>query len=175
MGLGLTQAQHRPSSQLSKGKPTSKIVGKMQLFSFLATSVATFGLFAPTQAAFGYSGAQQTNLAETQHLDCVKKDAQHLLCKVEPQNQKAVQVTQSDKSAQLLPHLSSAQSSRLANFFIWLSFLIPSGVCLGFFLHHEYSAYRTTVLNRQIELLERLWQYDSDNDARTDNGRGARG
>lgn len=148
---------------------------KFKLFNLLTVCLATSGLLAPAQAAFGYS-------EEPQHLVCVK-EAQHLLCEVETSRErdrssapnqgagKEAKATESLKSSNVTvvpPLLTPAQLGSIANILIWFSYLVPCGLVLGIFLYDKYCVYRAAVLNEQIETLERLWQYGSDNDATTD-------
>ena len=71
--------------------------------------------------------------------------------------------------------LSPTEQDSIANTFIWLSYLVPFSLGLGLFLSDRYCAYRAAVLHEQIERLERMWQYGSDNDATTDSEQGASG
>jgi hypothetical protein len=162
---------------------------KFKLFNLLTVCLATSGLLAPAQAALADSVERQMNVEEAQHLVCVK-EAQHWLCEVEKSgerdsesapNQGAVKeakATESLKSSALTvvpPLLTPAQQGTIANILLWFSYLLPCGLGLGIFLYDKYCVYRAAVLSEQIETLERLWQYESDNDATTDTERGARG
>lgn len=162
---------------------------KFKLFNLLTVCLATSGLLAPAQAAFGQSVERQMNLEEAQHLVCVKQ-AQHLVCDVETSKEpnsesapnqgavKSAKVTESLKSSTVtvVPQLlTPAQQGSISNILIWFSYVLPCGLVLGILLSDKYCAHRSAVLNEQIEFLERLWQYGSDNDATRDTGRGARG
>lgn len=56
----------------------------------------------------------------------------------------------------------------------FIYFVLPCGLVLRIFLYDKYYADRAAVLEKQVELLESLWKSDSDNDATTDTGRGAK-
>ena len=147
--------------------------------------IITWGLTSPAQAAASGQSLEQQTPQETQHLVC-HKQVQHWLCDVDQSrgsqelagNAGAVQqdrVTADSKSAPanaIQPVISSAQQRSIANIFIWLSYLLPCGLGLGFFLHYRYRIYRDVILQKQIETLEQLWQYGSDNDATSDAGQG---
>lgn len=54
--------------------------------------------------------------------------------------------------------LTSAQQESIANMLLGFGYLLPCGICLGIFLYDKYCAYRVTVLNKQIESLEKVWE-----------------
>ena len=87
MILGLTGAGCRLNSQSSKSGIDSKSVIKFRLFNLLTVCLATSGLLAPGQAAFGHSVKRQINLEEAQHLVCVK-EGEHLLCDIDTSSQR---------------------------------------------------------------------------------------
>ncbi len=140
--------------------------------------VTTWGLTTPAQAAV-YSLSLEQQSQET-HLVC-HKQAEHWLC-----DDKSIQgsakdegAVQQETTAASQPPASATQQAlspnqqrSISNIFILLSYLLPCGLGLGFFLHYRYSLYRDVVLQKQIETLERLWQYGSDNDATSDTGQG---
>lgn len=121
-------------------KPTMKL----RLFNLLTVFLAASGLLTLSQAALGQSKSRQNNVAEEEHLVCVKQ-AQQLLCHPDISGEREV-----------VPQLLSPQQQKLIeNILLWLSYLLPGGLILGIFLSDNYHAYRSTVLKRQIELLER--------------------
>ena len=143
---------------------------------------ATSGLIAPAQVVFAGSLAEQTETATAQHLVCVKEE-QHFLCDIDnsekrnsqaEQNRgtaKATKATGSNPSneAAVTQIVTPAQQERIANFFlIFIYFILPGGLGLGMFLHNRYCVHRAAAIQKQIELLERLWQHGSDNDATKD-------
>ncbi len=166
---------------------------KFRLFH-LVILLATSGLLAPTQAALGFVPTQQTNKEKVRWV-CVEQ-AQQLLCDVDrkketlaiadqEQSTTSNQATTKESATaikssavtivppiDMLP-FSPPQEKLIANTLIELSYLLPSGLLLWILISESYSAYRSTMLTRQIELLERLWQSSSDRDATTDSGRGA--
>ena len=161
---------------------------KFKFFNLLTVCLATSGLLAPAQSAFGDIVEPQMN-TEPQHFVCVKQ-AQHFVCDLEnsgkrdrslASNQgsvneaKATESLNSSNVVTVVPSLTPTQQESVANIFIWLTYLLPLGLGLGLFLYDKYWAYRSAVLHKQIDLLERLWQYSSDNDATPDTERGARG
>jgi hypothetical protein len=165
---------------------------KLKIFNLISVFLATSGLLTPAQAAVvNHSLERQTNVEK----------AQHLVWQAQP---KVAKVTHSQKSSPITvvpPLLSPAQQKSVANILIgFIYFVLPCGLVLGIFLHDKYQVYRAAILqkqiellerlytldndattdtgrwaNEQIELLEKLWQSDSDNDATTDTGRGAKG
>lgn len=167
---------------------------KFRLFH-LVILLATSGLLAPTQAALGFVPTQQTNKEKVRWV-CVEQ-AQQLLCDVDRKketlaiahqeqsttsNQATTQESATAKlkssAVTIVPPIamlpfSPPQEKLIANTLIELSYLLPSGLLLWILISESYSAYRSTMLRRQIELLERLWQSSSDRDATTDSGRGA--
>ena len=162
---------------------------KFKLFNLFTVCLATSGLLAPAQSVFAHSVEPQINTEAPQHFVCVKQ-LQHLVCDLEnskgrdrssPSNQEAVNKAKATESLKvsntfnIIPPLTPTQQESVANIFLWLTYLLPLGFGLGLFLYDKYSAYRSAVLHKQIELLERLWQYGSDNDATTDTERGASG
>jgi len=160
---------------------------KFQLFNLLTFCLATSGFLAPAQAASVQSGSLPINIGEAERLVCVK-EAAHLVCNVEKSGQhqsgsnqaaaKSEQTTQSLKSSNaiVVPQLLNPQEQKsTANILLWLSYLLPCGLVLGIFLADSCCAYRSNMIKQQIELLEKLWQSGSDNDATTDSERGARG
>jgi ABC-type polysaccharide/polyol phosphate export permease len=54
--------------------------------------------------------------------------------------------------------LSTNKENIIAYVLIYSMFFAPISFCLGITLHNRYVAYRATVLQRQVEMLERLWQ-----------------
>ncbi|BAY88185.1 hypothetical protein FDUTEX481_07297 [Tolypothrix sp. PCC 7601] len=44
---------------------------------------------------------------------------------------------------------------------LWLIILAPIGLCLGITLHKGYVAYRAAVLQRKIQMLEKMWQQNT--------------
>lgn len=160
---------------------------KLKPFNLITVFLATSGLLVPAQVAFGRSLAQ-TNLEEAQHLVCIKQ-GQHFLCDVEKSGQhdrvsdsvpaarerqaadKEVKPTQSGESTDtVVPQLlSSTQQETIANILIGFIYLVlPCGLGLGIFLYNKYRVHRAAIIQEQIELLEKLWQYGSDNDATSD-------
>jgi len=167
---------------------------KFKLFNLLTVFLATSGLLAPAKAAtVGSRLEQQMNLEKT-HLVCVKQ-AQHLLCDVEGSGErkarrvspldyrqeslnqgavKSAKATQIPKSSTVNVPLSPAAQGTISAILLGFIYLfLPFGLSLGLFLYEKYYVYRDAVLKEQIELLERLWQHGSDNDATTDKGREA--
>jgi hypothetical protein len=117
---------------------------------------------------------------ETQHWLCNSDKSQEGNRKLAENDAGAVQQAEAtaakNSAASAKPQLlSSAQQRSIATFFIWCSYLLPCGLGLGFYMHHRYRIYRTAVLQKQIETLERLWQYSPDKDATTDSGTEASG
>ena len=167
---------------------------KFRLFQ-LVILLATSGLLAPTQAAFGLIPARQMNKEKGRWV-CVEQ-AQQLLCNVDSRretlaiahqgqstisNQATTKESATAKSESstvtIVPSIamlpfSPPQQKLVAKTLIGLSYLLPGGLLLWILLSESYSAYRSATLRKQIELLERLWQSSSDYDASTDNGRGA--
>ncbi len=159
---------------------------KFKIFNLLTVFLATSGLLAPAKAAVvGSSVEQQMNVEKT-HLVCVKQ-GQHLLCDVEGSGErdrqespnqevvKSAKATQSLKSSTVnVVPLSPAAQGTISNILLGFIYLfLPVGLGLGIFLYDKYCVYRDAVLHEQIEILEKLWQYGSDNDATTDTGREA--
>ena len=54
--------------------------------------------------------------------------------------------------------LNPAQQGSIANILLGVGYLLPCGICLGIFVYDKYCAYRVTVLNKQIESLEKVWE-----------------
>ncbi|GAC1492885.1 MAG: hypothetical protein NVS2B14_05780 [Chamaesiphon sp.] len=153
MVLDKTQPDCRLSSQLSKSTTGAKSAIKAKFFNLITVCLATSGLLAPAQVAFGYSTERQINLEQAQHLACVK-EGQHLLCNVEPQGA----VVSPSSIDIVLPLPNPAQQKSIANILLWFSYILPCGICLGIFLYDRYCATRTAALQQQIEVLEKLWQ-----------------
>lgn len=166
---------------------------KFRLFH-LVILLATSGLLAPTQAALAFVPTQQTNKEKVRWV-CVEQ-AQQLLCDVDRKeetlaiahqeqsttsNQATTQESATaikSSTVTIVPPIamlpfSPPQEKLIANTLIGLSYFLPSGLLLWILISESYGAYRSTMLRRQIELLERLWQSSSDRDATTDSGRGA--
>ncbi|GAC1476960.1 MAG: hypothetical protein NVS2B14_18750 [Chamaesiphon sp.] len=164
MVLGKTQLDCRLSSHLSRSTTGAKSAIKSKLFNLMTVCLATSGLLAPTQAAFGHSMERQISLEQAQHLACVK-EGQHFLCNVEPQgivnhvvvNHDSKYVSPSRLNI-VLPLPTPAQQKSIANILLWLGYILPCGICLGIFLYDRYCATRTAALQQQIEVLEKLWK-----------------
>ena len=147
---------------------------KFKLFNVLAVCLATLGGLAASQAAYGYSVKGQINLEQLQHLVCVK-EGQHLLCDMDKSGErdsesahqgavKEVKAAQSLKSStvNIVPQLlSPVQQKSMANIVLWISYLVPCSTCLGIFLYDKHSAYRSTLINEQIKMLESIWEQNS--------------
>ena len=73
------------------------------------------------------------------------KQGQQVLCHADTSGEREV-----------LPQLLNPHQQKLIeNILLGLSYLLPGSLILGIFLSDSYHAYRSTVLKRQIELLER--------------------
>lgn len=153
---------------------------KLKLFNLLTLCLATSGLLAPSRAAFAYSVQQQMNADKVQHLVCVKEE-QRLVCEVDrsreskaPQDaatdsestsdqeavksNEAAEFVQSSGVTGTQQLLTPDQQGAIANILLGFIYLVlPSGLCLGIFLYNRYSTYRTAMLHKQVETLERLW------------------
>jgi hypothetical protein len=172
MILGLTGGHGGRNSQLSRSSIALKLPIKSKLFNLLTVCLATSGLLAPAQAAFGNSTEGQIKLEQAQHLVCVKQ-GEHLLCDVEKSsepdqesrrqlatvNERQATDTLKSSTVTVVPQLlSPAEQGSIANLLIWIGYLLPCGLALGIFLYDKYSAYRSAILHEQIERLERLWK-----------------
>jgi hypothetical protein len=181
MVLDLKQGHDQRSSQLPRSGTAVKLPIKSKLFNLLSVCLATWGFLAPAQSAFGNSGEGQISLEQAQHLVCVKR-GEHLPCDVDnsskpdflpdsvassesAKNQATANELQAADSLQsstrsVVPQLlSPAQQGAIANIILGFTYLVlPTGLVLGIYLHDKYSAYRSAVLNEQIERLERLWK-----------------
>lgn len=142
---------------------------KFKPFSLLTVCLAASGCLAIAPTAFGQSVDQHINGEDVQHLTCVK-DAQGLMCKTEerdsepagnPGNVSEAGVPESLKVSSIttVPQMiSSAQLELISNVLLgFLYFVLPTGIGLAIFLHDKYSSYRSAILDKQIEILERLW------------------
>ncbi|MBV9384837.1 MAG: hypothetical protein JOZ78_00245 [Chroococcidiopsidaceae cyanobacterium CP_BM_ER_R8_30] len=143
---------------------------KPRLFNLITVFLATSGFFASTQVAFGQTLHQQVKQGEVEHFTCVKQ-AHQLTCQEETSGEQS-HATPKQGAITVLQPLSLQEQKLVAKVLIWLSYLLPSSLLLWIFLSNGYSAYRSAVLKRQIEQLEKLWQSGSDNDATTDSGQG---
>jgi hypothetical protein len=146
---------------------------KPKLFNLITVFLATSGLLTSASAAFGQSlHPQPVKQGEVEHLACVKQ-AQQLICQQE--TSKAQESDLAPKQGvNAAPQPINPQTQKLtAKVLIWLSYLLPTSLILGIFLFDAYGSYRSAALKRQIDLLEKLWQSSSDNDATTDSGHGA--
>lgn len=134
MVIRLTQAAYRWNFQSPIRDIDSKSVIKFTLFNLLTVCLATSGWLASGSAAWGEGVERQINVEEAQHLIGVKQ-GNHL-----PQV------------------LTPAQQGSIANILLGVGYLLPCGICLGIFVYDKYCAYRVTVLNKQIESLEKVWE-----------------
>jgi hypothetical protein len=146
---------------------------KFKLFNLLAVGVATLGGLAASQSAFGHSVEQQKNLEQVQYLVCVKERG-HSLCDIDKSGERnsesarAVAVKQgkaaldlNSSNVNVVPQLlNPEQQKSIANIVLWFGYLVPFSACLGIFLYDKYGDYRSTILNKQIEMLETLWKQD---------------
>lgn len=135
---------------------------KYKFFSLLPVCLAASGCLAIAPIALGQS------LEEVQHLTCVK-DAQGLMCKTEERDSEPVRnpgnglkagVPESLKVSTIAaPQLiTSAQLEFISNVLLgFLYFVLPTGIGLAIYMHDKYSSYRSAMLEKQIEILERLW------------------
>ena len=155
---------------------------RLKLFNLTTVFLATSGLLAPVQVAFGRSLPEHTETDALQHLVCVK-EKQHLLCDIDnsekrnsqaEQNQGTANETKATGSnastdAALTQIVTPTEQESIANLLlIFIYLVLPSGLGLGIFLHNRYCVHRAAAIQKQIALLEKLWQHGSDNDATTD-------
>lgn len=56
------------------------------------------------------------------------------------------------------PLLSPSQQGLICNILLAIAYSLPIGIGLGIFLHHRYVNYRSALLKKQVETLERIWQ-----------------
>lgn len=123
---------------------------KFKPFSLLTVCLAASGCLAIAPTAFGQSPEQHINGENVQHLTCVK-DAQGLMCKTEERDSEPA-----GNPGNVM--ISSAQLELISNVLLgFLYFVLPTGIGLAIFLHDKYSSYRSAILDKQIEILERLW------------------
>jgi len=145
---------------------------KFKLFNLLVY-LATLGGLAASQPAFGHSVERQIN-GEQGPLICVK-ERQHLLCDIDKNgasdshsaDQRAVKEVKAavdikSSTVNFAPQLlSPAQQKSIADILLGFGYLLPFSTCLGILLYDKYCAYRSAMLNQQIEMLESLWKQTS--------------
>ncbi|MBD2003969.1 hypothetical protein [Funiculus sociatus] len=135
--------------------------------NFLAACLAAWGLLACASASAA-SVEPVLDAEQVQHLSCVKQ-GERLLCEVEKTSDRASapnQAPESLKSSTVtinLQMLTPQEQESLANILLWLTYLIPSGACVGILLYDKYCLHRTTALNQKIEVLEKLWKQTTQN------------
>lgn len=166
MVLGKTQARFSASSL--SNSPTGVQSARKFKFNFLAACLVASGLLASATGAFAASGEPLLDAEKVQHLSCVKQ-GERLLCEVEKTSDRASapnQAPENLKSSTVtinLQMLTPQEQESLANILLWLTYLIPSGACVGILLYDKYCLHRATALNQKIEVLEKLWKQTTQN------------
>ncbi|MBC1238029.1 hypothetical protein [Nostoc sp. 2RC] len=102
---------------------------KPKLLNFLTVLLLTLIVLSPALVV--------ANVVWQQHLDFMA--TQHLLYTVQQRQ-----------------HLTT--NGEIVYVLLWLMFFAPVGFCLGIALYDRYLIYRAAVLQKQVEMLERLWQ-----------------
>ena len=165
MVLGKTQARFSASSL--SNSPTGVQSARKFKFNFLAACLVASGLLASASASAA-SVEPLLDAEQVQHLSCVKQ-GERLLCEVEKTSDRASapnQTPESLKSSTVtinLQMLTPQEQESLANILLWLTYLIPSGACVGILLYDKYCLHRATALNQKIEVLEKLWKQTTQN------------
>ncbi|MBU7586157.1 MAG: hypothetical protein KAF91_25370 [Nostoc sp. TH1S01] len=105
---------------------------KPQLLKFVKVCLLTLLVLSPALGVMSAVWLQHLNFVAAQHLVYVVTNNQQL-------------TTYADSST--------------VDVLIWLMFFAPIGFCLGIALYDRYMVYRAAVRQRQIEMLERIWQH----------------
>ena len=95
-----------------------------------------------------------------QHSTCAS-DPQGLMCNSSQRgvSSAATHASRAINATTMVPALSDAQMERLSDVLLGLLyFVLPIGFGLTLFLHDRYQAYRASLLEAQIKLLEKLWE-----------------
>ncbi|MUG92586.1 hypothetical protein F7734_08990 [Scytonema sp. UIC 10036] len=104
---------------------------KPKLLNFLTVCLLTLVVLSPAIGVVGLVWKHHLDFMTTQHLLYAVNDSQQL-------------TTHEDNTVICLS--------------LWLMFFSPIGFGLGIALYDRYVVYRTSVLQRQVEMLERLWE-----------------
>ncbi|MBD2494093.1 hypothetical protein [Nostoc sp. FACHB-280] len=104
---------------------------KPKLLNFLKVCLLTLVVLSPALGVISVVWQEHLDFMATKHLLYVVKDSQQL-------------ITDANKT--------------IINVVLWLMFFAPIGFGLGIVLYDRYLIYRAAVLQRQVEMLERIWQ-----------------
>ncbi len=107
---------------------------KPQFLNCLTVCLLTVVVLSPALGVMSVVWMQHLDFMATQHLLYVVKDGQQSA------------INGNNITVYVLP---------------WLMFFAPISLCLVSALHNIYVIYRTAVLQRQVEMLERLWQQNT--------------
>lgn len=151
-----------PSSPIASNRPPAKpaIVPVRFLQGFILCLAASGWWTMAERATFAQDATLPTEADAALHLVCVKQSEQ-FLCQPQPTGQTQTPALTDDVvvTATLTPQfLTAAQQDWLCNILLGVTYLLPVGLGLGLFMSDRYTKYRATVLNQQIQVLERIWQ-----------------
>ena len=124
-----------------------------------------FNHFAACLATSAFLAIAPTALAQSAENSTCTQDAQGLMCKSQLSDSSTwVNAPKSElieATANLSSNEATIPSNQLAavsNFLLGLTyFILPAGLGLAVFLHDKHEDEIAALLNKQIELLERIW------------------
>ncbi|MBD2438427.1 hypothetical protein [Nostoc sp. FACHB-110] len=104
---------------------------KLQLLNFLKVCLLTLVVLSPALGVISVVWQQHLDFMSAKHLLLAVKDNQQLITNA---NNQTIDIV------------------------LWLMFFSPVSFCLAMAVYDRYMTYRAAALQRQVEMLERIWQ-----------------
>ncbi|WP_066377330.1 MULTISPECIES: hypothetical protein [unclassified Anabaena] len=136
---------------------------KPKLLNVLTVCLVTFAVVSPGLVVLNFVWEKHIEFVKTQKLlyEVSKLNATDTSISISNINQNSSQALFARKSptCQIFNQmLANIEHYKILIIFQWLIILTPAMIGLGIVIYDKYLIYRASLLQAQIEMLERLWQ-----------------